>query len=445
MDIDEILIRHKYHNGMKIIDFSEVALPIYRVTATALLQEKVGLATIDEFVLRSILLGFRDITSIYKLLGISEKITRSSLSSLIQANLIVEADGGKVSLTKIGKQSAGKYSSIRPTENQITFDHDGLVRKVKLANNDIYLSPKEVKDQGLIEIRSIPARRPKIEEIDLQEVSLSLSRYTSIGNSSKTLLRIREITRAVRLFYKAVMLIYKNSEGNRYEASFFIDEGISQSHGLAFLENEGLERLGLLKDININPKKLLNNQYSKFAIDNNQPINKKESRSGRKVLSLNSSTDSIAEHKSVRTLPVYEHPKILFNALESSKESLVIISPWISRAVVNHRFLRALEELLQTGVNVKIGYGIDDKIEKTEPTEALTNLSQKYNNLQFKELGDTHAKILIKDNDFYVITSFNWLSFKGDPKKKFREEWGNLVSDKSLVEEFRDEISERFI
>ena len=59
-------------------------------------------------------------------------------------------------------------------------------------------------------------------------------------------------------------------------------------------------------------------------------------------------------------------------------------------------------------------------------------------------LGDTHAKILIKDDDWLVITSFNWLSFRGDPKRTFREEWGTRVAIPDQVAAYALKILERF-
>jgi hypothetical protein len=50
-----------------------------------------------------------------------------------------------------------------------------------------------------------------------------------------------------------------------------------------------------------------------------------------------------------------------------------------------------------------------------------------------------------KDSEFFVVTSFNWLSFRGDPRRPFREEWGTLVRDPALVEEFYQEMLKRFV
>jgi len=60
-------------------------------------------------------------------------------------------------------------------------------------------------------------------------------------------------------------------------------------------------------------------------------------------------------------------------------------------------------------------------------------------------LGDTHAKILISDTKFAVVTSFNWLSFKGDPHRTFRDERGTLVSDPQKINELFNDLIERFL
>ncbi|MBD0394663.1 MAG: hypothetical protein ICV52_12615, partial [Microcoleus sp. C1-bin4] len=59
-------------------------------------------------------------------------------------------------------------------------------------------------------------------------------------------------------------------------------------------------------------------------------------------------------------------------------------------------------------------------------------------------LGDTHAKILISDVKFAVTTSFNWLSFKGDRDRTFRDERGTLVSDPQKIDELFDSYRSRF-
>ena len=52
-------------------------------------------------------------------------------------------------------------------------------------------------------------------------------------------------------------------------------------------------------------------------------------------------------------------------------------------------------------------------------------------------MDDTHAKVLVSDG-YYIKTSFNWLSFRGDPKRKYRQEEGDLVQDQVLADRAYD-------
>ena len=42
------------------------------------------------------------------------------------------------------------------------------------------------------------------------------------------------------------------------------------------------------------------------------------------------------------------------------------------------------------------------------------------------------------------VTSFNWLSFRGNPNQTFREEWGTLVAIPAVVEDYFEETVQRF-
>jgi phosphatidylserine/phosphatidylglycerophosphate/cardiolipin synthase-like enzyme len=71
-------------------------------------------------------------------------------------------------------------------------------------------------------------------------------------------------------------------------------------------------------------------------------------------------------------------------------------------------------------------------------------LEQRYANFRFKRLGNTHAKVLIKDSEFVAVTSFNWLSFRGDPDKTFRDEQGTLIQQAEHVENKFGDLVKRF-
>lgn len=147
-----------------------------------------------------------------------------------------------------------------------------------------------------------------------------------------------------------------------------------------------------------------------------------------------------------------DHPPLLQDALVTTQKRLLIISPWIRAKVVNFDFLKKLETLLQKSVSVFIGYGTSAEKDKTEnlydadrlALDRLKQLEQKYSNFHLKRLGNTHAKVLIKDSEFVAVTSFNWLSFRGDPDKTFRDEQGTLIQQPEHVDNKFNELASRF-
>ena len=150
----------------------------------------------------------------------------------------------------------------------------------------------------------------------------------------------------------------------------------------------------------------------------------------------------------MRWLEMYDHRPLLEQALKNSQERLLIISPWIRANAANKWLIQQLEKLLKRGVKVFIGYGLgEDEDKRTydkEAEKAIKQLTQQYDNFCLERLGDTHAKILISDTKFAVVTSFNWLSFKGDPHRTFRDERGTFVSDSQKINELFDDLMERF-
>jgi hypothetical protein len=68
---------------------------------------------------------------------------------------------------------------------------------------------------------------------------------------------------------------------------------------------------------------------------------------------------------------------------------------------------------------------------------------QPFPNFRLVRKGDTHAKVLLVDSSFFVTTSFNWLSFRGDPKQPMREEEGTMVEGPTLVEDYYQKLAAR--
>jgi len=146
----------------------------------------------------------------------------------------------------------------------------------------------------------------------------------------------------------------------------------------------------------------------------------------------------------VRSVSMLEHPDHLNAALDSARKRVLIISPWVKGGVVTTDFISKLKRRLQAGVDVHIGHGIghDDRGSDEWALRKLRDLAKRYENkFNLVRLNNTHAKILIYDG-IWINTSFNWLSFKGDPNRTFRMEEGTLVQIPSAVDKaYADYIS----
>jgi len=278
---------------------------------------------------------------------------------------------------------------------------------------------------------------------------------------------------------RALALLFKSLDDGRLQLGFIVDGKLSQEHEVAFASSQSysrfIEKFFVGRDLEA--EREVRAELIGTSIDEKASLSLSLSISGAQagvakaqeevaaaradeVAELQQRLDTAEKHLSavleeskkhqVRNLYMLDHPPLLSDALLNAKRRLLIISPWIYGAVVDKEFLDRLEALLKRKVLVRIGYGINEeetKLKKTRDIEArngLQKLAARYANFMLKRLGNTHAKILIKDEEYAVVTSFNWLSFRGDQDKKLRDEQGVLIGDPIMVNEKFAELDTRF-
>ena len=136
-------------------------------------------------------------------------------------------------------------------------------------------------------------------------------------------------------------------------------------------------------------------------------------------------------------------------ALREATEELDIISSWMTFRVVNVVMQNAFERLLQRGVVIKILYGIGDMSPDTSNernrktlgvAEHLQRIFCDYPNFRMK-CTNTHEKLFICDEKFYVSSSLNILSFRADyTGNDVREESGEASNNVKLIREYRKSL-----
>lgn len=134
----------------------------------------------------------------------------------------------------------------------------------------------------------------------------------------------------------------------------------------------------------------------------------------------------------------------LLIAIADSQKEIDIMSPWLNDHVVNETFKNAIDNAIRRGVVVKIVYGIknnkarrddfsrDDKMILSK--KIIEQLHNMFGETMFKsKFMNSHAKLIICDDEYYIITSCNLLSHNGS----LWEEIGDVCYDKKNIETYR--------
>lgn len=467
MNAEEVAALFDDRAGYRLVDFEEVGLPVYRLTSIVLTLQAKHYPAIDEFVLRAINAGLTSVDEVAGFLGVDERIVEVTASGLIREDELVVGEAGVLALTRKSLDVLAGETPLRPKEQSLVFHYDGLTRRPLNSIDIRLLAPRELRDRGIREIRSFPPRKPEPLEIDADEVQKVLVAGARRAEEPLRILQVQAVTRGAALFMPAVMLIYRHEGTDDVRVAFAIDGRLSDEHERKFLEAGGPDRIGVVQAVLSSPAKprLAEIIGTALADTVNAAIDptigpsasarreaiarfKAETAKARGLPPPPEEVDpqepGSSNPEPVRPVPVYEHPKLLDDALASARKRIVIVSPWITDQVADANFIRRLRLCIQRGVKVHIGYGIGDDDRESNAIRELRKIAAEDDRLVFKNFGDTHAKVLIKDDDWFVTTSFNWLSFKGDPKRAFREEWGTQVALRGVVVRYAAEMIERF-
>lgn len=148
------------------------------------------------------------------------------------------------------------------------------------------------------------------------------------------------------------------------------------------------------------------------------------------------------------------HRDWLLRAIGEAKRLLLIISPWLKTSAVNDELLTKFRSSLKKNPELKvfIGYGIEamPNMANAGPTQSEKEALRRLERLQrdfprqvhLVEFGNTHEKIVVCDDKFAIVTSFNFMSF--NPSKVFRRETGMLVRDPGSVKELLEHALSAF-
>jgi len=155
---------------------------------------------------------------------------------------------------------------------------------------------------------------------------------------------------------------------------------------------------------------------------------------------LNVTTEIVYEKLSgkYQDISTFEHKQLIKDALLTSELAVYIESPWIRKATMD--YIAEMDYFLsKKNTKLFISYGIDGSSRNRphkETFEEIERLAEKHKgrlflfNLpshfsqKFPNRTGSHRKLLIKDYDYYVKGSFNWLSYSGNETENYAVEEG---------------------
>lgn len=448
----------------------ELALPYqaWRVSAHVMMARKLRLA--EETVLSLVDAGVKNPKELSQLMGLSDmRMIQHVVITLMSKGLI--GDNLGLYLTDLGR-SALSHDRIKSVEVisdiPIRYDpYEDSFRYAKFKNDNIV---KPVK-QGLHMI-------PLPSKLESSEVE---SRYTEIQklineNSSE----INAVTDRKRV-QQLEKLRKAEEEGNSSveRVSFSFIDGVADVLKLDAVEGEILYLPAVLNVYQDMDEKEWHWEVTRGGVRDDAIVERLRQleREGVNIIPLESKpefveteaaadlhavasavvndiveatkNEPLVSERTVRplveVLSVEKHREALLQAIRDVRQCLIIISPWMRKASVNNEFLDALSNAMKSYQNLKIfiGFGIEP-LEQRKPGHAkdsedhalsrLKRLERKFTNqLSLVEVGNTHEKIVVCDDRYAIVTSFNFLSFNPNPDKFVRRETGIRTSEREAV------------
>ncbi len=433
------MIRRRFGDrrpGLQLISVVDAAVPVTILRVDVLAQERKPLPLLDEFILRFVHAEVRDVDEIAALLGLQREQVVSTVADQISSNNLTRSWDGHLHLTAVGLEAARNLAAVQPVLTQLNVPFDRLVWDAQDYARSSLIKKRDAQEAGL---DLLPAK--KNARVDLND--LTVERFNELVESrgdrmrQAEVLRIRKIaSQNIHLYMPAQLLVYGDVDSGEVELGLCIEGDLRPAHGLELAAADAVLKLGI-SVAPADPRPTLAPELEEQRVSSEQ-VDVIRAAGEQPPASEGPAPDSSPKRVddiAVRSVGVHEHPQLLSQALNGAKKRLLIIAPWVKGAVVTTDFIAAVERRLRAGVEVHIGhgYGPDDSGSDDFALRKLTNLAARYDKLRVVRLQNTHAKILIFD-DQWITTSFNWLSFKGDPNRTYRMEEGTLVQIPSEVD-----------
>lgn len=435
------LLTHKYsdcYSGYVMYDAREVDYPVYRTKVSYTIAKAQELHPVVMAVLKIIkyletLEGVDVYQQLKQITQLEERILDSILADITTKGYLKQEHD--IQLSRNGLEILEKQKEIVVETVCSYINFDGIYGKTLLDDGRFGKEDKKSRD-GAIEFKPYIKIRPRIENLDEEFVDNKTLRQSIIEtlqdnayqNEGYDIIDIQQID--------------PNKYFNRYFCLFFKDRE----------DNEKMLVVG--KDYEIDSEatelfdKIAEDQKFNESISNNSISCLEENKELFEAMTSDAVDERLAPLEQIditegKTIEVDEHKKYFIYVLKNAKKCIYIQSPWI-----NWRTLQIYKdyivEAVKRNVKVTVKYGMKprnrfDKAGIDEESKSFFNTLDKNYFSLIKS--DDHSKIVICDDEFMIMGSFNWLSFGGGNAPDARGETStinkNAAEIRKQIEKFR--------
>lgn len=432
-DIFAVAARRRAHTlpGHTLLAAEPCYIPASVLTVDVLAEEVEDIDTAQKYALAAMLNGINTVEDLELFMGLTPEDTAITVAGLLRSEFVdyrPPAPGRPrvLSLLPNGLEAARDAQVRRPKSTTIQVVYDRLTRAVTDWRKNTLIRAGAAKQSKAIAL-------PQKTGVDVEKSELTVLSITSAidgyASSDFKVLGVTGVTESRNFYRDAILLVYKDIDSSAVRLGIEVDGQWSESHLAALEDVDAIGKLGISSSAEISYEP---------ADETGPRLSRDEVITIQAALAENDTTGPQAENDqldraAIRWLSMADHPACLDDALTAPKHRLLIISPWITSSVVNRQFVGRLEQLARSA-DVTIFWGFGDNAKTDQHSlQMLYDAARRSQRLAVVKVNDTHAKILVSDS-YYVKTSFNWLSFRGDSSRKFRQEEGDLVKDQVLAD-----------
>jgi DNA-binding MarR family transcriptional regulator len=467
---------HQFRDGLSLVDFGEVGLPVFRMTLEAITIAQKSMPTIHEFVMRGLALGETGEAHIARLLGLKVETVSGAVNALVSDGYVArqQTSGAEPAfkLTDAGELRLMQEREEVPQDEMLVIDYDAIRRIPFRLTGESVVRASELAVSGSVQIRPYPAEAPGIDELNLSDVSKVIRKRPG-DEFRRTVLALKRTARRNNVFREAVALVYASDRSDEVQVAFAIDGKLSDAHERAFAQNGGPRKMGFLKSVaEAEPRRALEKLVGKpitrllpspgelaaarleeaeavAALAAIRPVAERISGKARRndpsVAALAAAEERLQIAKfgldafEVRPIACFEVGDLLDEALANARGSLIVTTAGVQGAVVNGFRLRAMDRMIASGVRMEIETLWDARTEaqgaQFDPMSELGKRAAR-GALSLRKGTRNRFFFLIQDDELAVVSS---RPFLGDMNKRsgFARVEGLVTRKPELVGEIR--------